>query len=166
MKKSILFGLFSLAFSATALAQVQVDDAWVRGTVPQQKATGAFMRLTADKPARLVAAESPVAGVTQIHEMSMQDNVMKMQEIPGLDLPAGKAVELKPGGYHVMLMNLHGQVKGGDVVPITLTFEDPETKTRFTQTVEAKAAALGAPSAPPMDGAMQHGSDMKMEHKH
>lgn len=166
MKKSILFGLFSLAFSATALAQVHIEDAWVRGTVPQQRATGAFMRLTAEKPARLVAAASPIAKVSQIHEMSMKDNVMKMQEVPGLDLPAGEAVELKPGGYHVMLIDLNAQVKGGDVVPITLTFEDVATKARFSQTIEAKAAALGAPAAPAMDGAMQHGSDMKMEHKH
>ena len=83
-------------FSAgSALAQtVKVEEPWVRGTVAQQKATGAFMRLTADKNARLVAVSSPVAGVVEIHEMAMEKDVMKMRAIPGLDLPAGRTTEL------------------------------------------------------------------------
>jgi copper(I)-binding protein len=78
-----------LALSATSVwaqTTVKVDDAWVRGTVAQQKATGAFMRLTPEKNARLVAASSPVAGVVEIHEMAMENDVMKMRQIPGLDL--------------------------------------------------------------------------------
>lgn len=164
MKKLMFAGFMSLTVVLPVSAQVSVEDAWVRGTVAQQKATGAFMRLVAEKNVRLVGAESPVAGVTQIHEMSMVDNVMKMREIGGLDLPAGQAVELKPGGYHIMLMSLHGQVKGGDVVPITLTFEDGDTKARFTQQVEAPAAALGATGAPPMDGAAAGEKDKSMDH--
>lgn len=166
MKKLMFAGFMSLAVVLPAAAQVSVEDAWVRGTVAQQKATGAFMRLVAEKNARLVAAESPVAGVTQIHEMTMVDDVMKMREIDGLDLPAGQTVELKPGGYHIMLMSLHAQVKGGDSVPITLTFEDAETKTRFTQQLEAPAAALGATGAPPMDGAGATAQDKSMGHAH
>ena len=133
-----------LALSATSLwAQtVKVEDAWVRGTVAQQKATGAFMRLTADKDARLVAASSPVAGVVEIHEMAMDNNVMKMRQIPGLDLAAGRSMELKPGGYHVMLMDLKEQMKGDAVVPITLVFED-SAKKRFTQDIKAPVKALG-----------------------
>jgi copper(I)-binding protein len=137
-----------LALSATSIwAQVKVDEPWVRGTVAQQKATGAFMRLTAEKNARLVAASSSVAGVTEIHEMAMDKDVMKMRQIPALDLAAGKATELKPGGYHVMLMDLKQQIKAGDTVPITLVFED-EAKRRFTQEVQAPVKALG--SAMPM----------------
>ena len=106
-----------------AAAQVKVADPWVRGTVAQQKATGMFARITAPQAGRLVAASSPVAGVVEIHEMAMEGNVMKMRAIPGLDLPAGKAVDLKPGGYHVMLMDLKQQLKPGDTVAVTLVVE-------------------------------------------
>jgi len=148
-----------LALSATNLwaqTAVKVDDAWVRGTVAQQKATGAFMRLTAEKNTRLVAASSPVAGVVEIHEMAMENDVMKMRQVPGLDLVAGRTTELKPGGYHVMLMDLKQQMKGGDVVPLTLVFED-EGKKRFTQDVKAPVTALGGGNAP-MPGGMGHGA--------
>ena len=76
------------------------------------KATGAFMRLTAAQATSLVRAESPAAGVTEVHEMKMDGDVMKMRAVPSLALPAGKAVELKPGGYHVMLMDLKPRWQG------------------------------------------------------
>jgi len=107
----------ALLLTGFAHAQVSVQDAWVRATVPQQKATGAFMRLTAAQDMRLVAASSPVAGITEVHEMKMVDNVMKMRAVPALDLPAGQAVELKPGGYHIMLLDLKQPVAQGASVP-------------------------------------------------
>ncbi|MBT9499644.1 MAG: copper chaperone PCu(A)C [Burkholderiaceae bacterium] len=145
--KSIL-PLLSLLVSAAALAQttVQVEDPWVRGTVTGQPATGAFMRLTPSAHARLVAARSPVAGVVEIHEMAMDGDVMKMRQIPGLDLAAGRTMELKPGGYHVMLMSLKQPLKGGQSVPLTLIFEDERGK-RFEQTLAAPVTALGAGNA-------------------
>lgn len=84
------------AFAAPVFARTNVTNAWVRGTVAQQKATGAFMQIVSQQGDRLVQASSPVAGVVEIHEMVMENNVMKMWAIPGLDLPAAKAVELKP----------------------------------------------------------------------
>jgi hypothetical protein len=146
------------AASAWAQITVKVEDAWVRGTVAQQKATGAFMRLTASQDARLVSASSPVAGVVEIHEMAMENDVMKMRQIPGLDLAAGRTMELKPGGYHVMLMDLKQQVKGGESVPLTLVFEDA-AKRRFTQDVSAPVTALGGGNAPMkgMAPGMPHG---------
>lgn len=140
--------LLSLLVSAAALAQttVQVEDPWVRGTVTGQPATGAFMRLTPSAHARLVAARSPVAGVVEIHEMAMDGDVMKMRQIPGLDLAAGRTMELKPGGYHVMLMSLKQPLKGGQSVPLTLIFEDERGK-RFEQTLAAPVTALGAGNA-------------------
>ena len=146
MKRLILASLLSLAAASTAFAQVAVKDPWVRATVPAQSATGAFMQLNAAKGARLVEARSPAAGVVEIHEMAMVDNVMKMRAVKGLDLPAGKAVELKPGGYHVMLMDLKGQIKEGDSVPITLVVEGPDKK-RSTVEVKAAARPLATPSA-------------------
>jgi len=149
-----------LALSANSLwaqTTVKVEEPWVRGTVAQQKATGAFMRLTPEKNARLVAASSPVAGVVEIHEMAMEKDVMKMRQIPGLDLAAGRTMDLKPGGYHVMLMELKQQMKGGDVVPITLVFED-DAKKRFTQDIKAPVTALGGGNTamPAGHGGMKH----------
>ncbi|TSE35432.1 Copper chaperone PCu(A)C [Tepidimonas fonticaldi] len=133
-----------LALTAAAWAQtVKIDEPWVRGTVAQQKATGAFMRLTAPEPMRLVAGESPVAGVVEIHEMAMDGDVMRMRAIPGLALPAGRPVELKPGGYHVMLMDLKRPLAGGETVPLTLVFENAAGQ-RVRQELQAKVMALGA----------------------
>lgn len=138
-----------LALAAHAHAQVSVHDAWVRATVPQQKTTGAFMTLQAAQDSKLVAASSPVAGVTEVHEMAMQDNVMRMRQLPALALPAGQAVQLRPGGYHLMLMELKQQVKEGEVVPLTLTIEGKDGK-REKLEVQARVRALGAgaPHAP------------------
>ena len=107
----------ALLFALPAAAQVTVTDAWVRGTVPQQMATGAFMQLKSAKDAKLVEASSPVAGVVEIHEMKLENNVMRMRAVTALSLPAGRTVELKPGGYHVMLMDLKRQMKEGESCP-------------------------------------------------
>ena len=119
-----LLAAFALLGSAVAHAEVTVAEPWVRATVPAQKATGAFMHLKSDADARLVSAASPVAGVVEIHEMFMDKDVMKMSPIPGLDLPAGRDVELKPGGYHVMLMELAKPLEKGTTIDVTLTFEN------------------------------------------
>lgn len=105
-------------------AQVKVEAGWARATVQGQKATGAFMKLTADKALKLVSVSSPAAGVTEIHEMKMDGGVMKMRAVPALELPARQAVELKPGGYHVMLMDLKTPLMKDASVSLTLTFRD------------------------------------------
>ena len=126
-----------------ALAQTTVKDPWVRGTVAQQKATGAFMAITATGGGTLVSASSPVAGVVEIHEMTMDGTTMKMRALPkGLDLPAGKTVELKPGGYHVMLMDLKAPLKTGESVDISLVVEGKDGK-KETIAVRAPVKALG-----------------------
>ena len=113
-----------LCVSGMARAQsVEVKDAWVRGTVPAQKVTGAFMEITGKNAVRLLSVESPLAASAEIHNMSMQSGVMKMSPVEGIDVPAGKTVKLAPGGYHVMLMGLKQQMKAGDLVPLKLTFE-------------------------------------------
>jgi len=120
--------LFSLALgSLAALAQtapVQVDGAWARATVQGQRGTGAFMSLTAKDATRLVGVSSPVAGVAEVHEMKMEGDVMKMRALPSLELPAGKKVEFKPGGYHVMLMDLKAPLAKDSTIPLTLLFKD------------------------------------------
>lgn len=133
-----------LGLSASAQS-VDVQGAWARATVQGQKATGAFMTLTAKENTRLVGAVSPVAGVTEVHEMVMDGGVMKMRAVAGgLDLPAGKAVELKPGSYHVMLMDLKLFVQKDTTIPLTLTFKNAkgeESKTELKVPVSMAAPA-------------------------
>lgn len=135
----VLFGLAA----TPSLAQVSVGEPWIRATVPGQKATGAFMRLTAAADASLVGATSPVAGVVEVHEMKMEGNVMKMSAVPRLPLPAGKLVELRPGSYHVMLMDLKRPLAEGEIVPLTLSITD-QTGTKQQIEVQAKVRALTA----------------------
>ena len=139
----------TLAAAPLAVAQVTVSDPWVRGVVPGQMATGAFMRLTAAADATLVDAASPAARIVEIHEMKMEGGVMKMSAIDRLPLPAGKAVELKPGGYHVMLMDLVAPLKEGDTVPITLTVADKAGKTQKVEVRAAVRALTAGPSTMP-----------------
>ncbi len=148
-------------FGGTAFAQaaaVTVDGAWARASVPGQKGTGAFMRLTAKEGARLVRAESQAAGIAEVHEMKMDGDIMKMRAVPALELPAGKTIELKPGGYHVMLLDLKAPLAKDSTVPLTLTFKDGkgvESKLDLTLPV-----ATSAPGAQPGAAAPAHG------HKH
>ena len=128
----------ALLVSLAAQAQVKVDDPWVRATVAPQKATGAFMQLTSAKSAKVVSASSPVAAMVEIHEMKMDDGVMKMRAVDALPLPAGQAVALKPGSYHVMLMGLKSPIKAGETVPLTLTVEGADGK-RTALEVNAQA---------------------------
>jgi copper(I)-binding protein len=126
-------------FACSAVqAQVTVDKPWVRTTVPQQTATGAFMTITAAQGGKLVAASSPIAASVEVHEMKMVGDMMKMRPVDALPLPAGKPVELKAGAYHMMLMGLKAPVKFGDVVPIRLVVEDAQGK---RQTVDVAATA-------------------------
>ncbi|WP_411880583.1 copper chaperone PCu(A)C [Polaromonas sp. YR568] len=156
MKPAIHTLVIAISLLATAAhAQVTVKDAWVRATVPQQKATGAFMQLSAPKDMKLVSASSPVIPIVEVHEMAMQDNIMRMRQVPAVGLPAGKNVELKPGGYHVMLMGLKQQVKEGDTVPLILVFEDKDGK-RETQEVMAKVRALNTAAQPAAHGESGH----------
>lgn len=137
MKTPLVLALAATLISLPAMAEVTVTDAWVRGTVPAQKATGAFMKLKSSDEAKLVAAASPAAKIVEVHEMSMKDNVMQMRAVDAIALPAGKTVELKPGGYHVMFIDLVKPLEKGATVPITLTLVGKDGK-KFTQEVKAE----------------------------
>ena len=150
------FALAAALASGAALAQVDVSNAWVRGTVPTQTASGAFMVLHAHENAKLVGVSSPVAAA-ELHEMKMEGNVMRMRQVKSLDLPKMQNVELKPGGYHVMLMDLKGQLNPGDTVPITLKIE------QGGKVVEQKVTAEVRGMVPAAASGAQAGHD---EHKH
>lgn len=130
--------LVFLGSAAPAQAQVSVKLPWVRATVPSQQATGAFMQLSSRQDVTLVMASSPVAGVVEVHEMKMENDIMTMRPVTALALAAGQTVEFKSGGYHLMMMDLKKQIKTGDEVALTLVFENAQGK---RETVAVKAVA-------------------------
>ncbi|HPG78686.1 copper chaperone PCu(A)C [Sphaerotilus sulfidivorans] len=136
--------LLAVVASSTAHAQVTVSGAWARATVPNQSATGAFMRLTAQKDVVLTGASSPVAGIVEVHEMSMDKGIMRMRAADRVPLKAGQTIELKSGGLHIMMMDLKKQFKAGERVPLTLSFTASDGS---VSTVEANATAGFAPLA-------------------
>lgn len=165
----LLAACLAIVTTVSARAQdVSVQDAWARATVQGQKATGAFMTLTSKTGAKLVSASSPVAGVTELHEMKLEGDVMKMRAVQGgLDLPAGKSVALKPGGYHVMLMDLKQPLGKEISVPLTLVFMDAKGQ---ESRLELKLPVGTGPSVKPgaaSDDTHGHGKDMDhSHHKH
>ena len=132
-----------LGLALPALAETTVSDAWVRASVPHQQSTGAFMTLTASSDSKLVGVESSVAKTVQVHEMTMNGDVMGMREVKAVELPAGKPVTLDPNGLHVMLMGLKQQVKEGEQVPLTLFIEDTKGGKQTLQ-VQAPVRPLNA----------------------
>ena len=142
-----LFGVVALTLTCGARAQsIEVKDAWIRGTVPAQRGTGAFMEITGKSAVRLIGAASPVAGTVEIHNRTMTNGVMKMFAVDGIDVAAGKTIKLAPGGYHVMMMDLKAALPKGSTVPLTLVFKDAkgvESKMELKLPVSAVA-----PTAP------------------
>jgi copper(I)-binding protein len=128
--------------SLAATAEVTATDAWVRGTVAAQKSTGAFMTLQSTEHARIVEVRTPLAKSAEIHASEMQGGVMHMHATDDLVLLPGKRVELKPGGYHIMLMGLARPLAAGESVPLTIVFEEPRGKRR-TLEVKAEVRPLG-----------------------
>ncbi len=139
-----LVALLAVGGASAVHAQVTVDGAWARATVPNQSATGAFMRLTARKDVVLTGASSPVAGIVEVHEMSMDKGIMRMRAADRVPLKAGQTIELKSGGLHIMMMDLKKQSKAGERVPLTLSFKAADGSVSI---VEANATAGFAPPA-------------------
>jgi copper(I)-binding protein len=154
-KRTLLAVAVALAaFTHPALAQkevqIQVEGAWVRATVPGQRGTGGFLKIRSTDPIRLIGVSSPVAGVAELHEMKLEDGVMRMRPLPGLDIPAGTPVELKPGGNHLMLMDLKQPLARGSSVPVTLHLRNSAgqiSKLDLSVPVTDRAPGAPAPSA-------------------
>ena len=139
---------------AQAQAQVSVTAPWLRATVPAQKSTGAYMHLMSAGGARLIGVSSPVAGTVELHQMDMKGEMMKMRQVDGIDLPAGKGVNLTSGSYHIMLVGLKRQLKQGDAVDITLQVLGKNQKREsITIKVPVKPLDFVSPAAP---AAMRH----------
>ncbi len=121
--RTLLVAMLTLIGAPRAWAVVTAEEAWVRATVPGQNTAAAYVRLRSTEAARLLGIRTPAAARGEIHEMSMENGIMKMRRIPTLALPAGRLVELKPGAHHLMLMNVAKPLKTGDKIALTLIIE-------------------------------------------
>ncbi|BDT79312.1 copper chaperone PCu(A)C [Polynucleobacter yangtzensis] len=151
----LLVAALGLSFSVHAqeakVGSIKVENAYTRATVPGQQVAGGFMKIENKGAAdQLVSASSPVAGEVQLHEMAMDGNVMKMRQVKDIAVPAGGAVELKPGGLHLMFMNIKAPLTAGETVPVKLKF----AKAGEVE-VKMPVNAMGNPGAG-HGGAMKH----------
>ncbi|MBC9883602.1 copper chaperone PCu(A)C [Bradyrhizobium sp. INPA01-394B] len=134
-KLSTLFALAALSAVAVA-TPVRADDvkagdlvisqAWSRATPGGAKVAGGFLTIEnkGTAPDKLVAVSAEIAGKAEVHEMAMDNGVMKMRPLDkGLVIEPGKTVKLAPGGNHLMLQDLKSPFKEGEKVPVTLEFE-------------------------------------------
>jgi hypothetical protein len=131
--------------AALAAESVTTANAWVRATVPGQSVAGAYLDITSAAPAALIAAESPVAGKAELHTMTMDGGVMKMRPVEKIELPANQAVNLKPGGYHVMLIDVRRELKAGERVPLKLVVRDGKGVKSALQ-VDAEVRGVAGPA--------------------
>jgi periplasmic copper chaperone A len=156
-----------LAASCLAAPSARADDvkagdlvitqAWSRATPNGAKAGGGYLTIEnkGSAPDRLLRGSADLAGAVQVHEMSTENGVMKMRPLDnGLAIEPGKTVKLAPGGYHLMLLDLKGQLKQGDKLPITLEFEKAGKVT-----VPFDVQGVGAPGP----GAAKSGGQMEMK---
>ena len=131
--------------SATAIAAPVVSQSWIKTTIPGSAVSAAYMQIKSAAPFKLIKAESSAAGIVEIHDMKMNAGVMEMKALDAINVPANKAVALKPGGMHVMLMNVKKPINKGDKIPMTLTFEGANKKTVLVtlELVARESAAAG-----------------------
>jgi copper(I)-binding protein len=137
---------------------VTVENAWVRPMVKGQSATGGFMVLTASQDLTLVGFATAAAGTSELHEMAMDGQVMRMRAIDALKLPAGQAVTLRPGAHHLMLMDVKQPLKAGEELILTLKLKAADGKA-LTQDIKVpvKAAQMQQPMNQEMHQHMHHG---------
>lgn len=135
------FSLASLAVAQVKIGSLLIEAPWLRATPSGAKVAGGYLKITntGSAPDRLVGGSLPIAGQVEVHEMSMVDNVMKMRRLDGLEIKPGATIELKPGGFHLMFMELKDGLKAGQTIKGTLVFEKAGTVE-----VEYLVAPIGA----------------------
>jgi copper(I)-binding protein len=132
-------------------AGVTVQDAWARASAGAATTGAAYVTLKGGAEAdRLVSVSTPLTRMAQVHESSMEGGMMRMREVPGIAIPPGQTVTFKPGGYHVMLMELKAPLKAGETFPLTLTFEHAAPVTVSVPVRPIGAAAPGMKDTMPM----------------
>lgn len=139
----ILLGILVLFTSPIYAAEISIGDAWARATAPGQENGSVALVITSQKDARLIAVTSPASTSAEIHTMSIDNGVMKMRQLEFLPLPAKQAVNLGPGGDHLMLFGLKKPLKVGDQVELTLTVRYPDKRTEKIK-MQAKVRPITA----------------------
>jgi copper(I)-binding protein len=135
-----------IGVTITTHAKTTASDAWARATVSGQSMGGAFVTLVSTENAQLIAAKSPAAQEVQLHAMSHENGMMKMEQQPSIPLPAQQKVELKPGGLHLMFIGLKQPLAAGSQVPLTLTIKTAKGKTETIKLmIPVKALGQTAP---------------------
>jgi periplasmic copper chaperone A len=161
---------FGLAFSAFVAAaggaasqgsDIQIKDVWARATPGGAQTAAIYVTMASVTGDRLASASTPVAQTAELHTMTMDNGVMKMRQVDGIDLPAGQTVTLKPGRYHIMLTGLAQPLKDGQTFPLTLTFAKAGAQ-QVTVSVQ-KVGATG-PGGETGNGMNMPGMDMPMKH--
>ncbi len=155
MSRLLLALAASLLIAGGAAAQtgpVQIKDAWARATPGQAENGAAYLTLQAATPDRLTGVSTPIAKKAELHEMTMDGDIMKMHPLAGIDLPPGQPVALKPGGMHIMLLGLNVPLHPGDTFPLTLSFE--KTGKREVTVAVEKGGAMGPASRSGSSGNM------------
>jgi len=148
MSRTLALFTALLLIAGAAAAQtgsVEVRDAWARATPGKADIGAAYLTLESPTDDRLTGLSTPVASTAQVHTMTMEGGVMKMNRVAALDLPAGQPVKLEPGGMHIMLIGLTDKLRPGQSFPLTLSFEKAG-KREVTVSVE-KAGARGPEKA-------------------
>jgi len=150
--------LAAMLMNASVYAgDIQVEDVWIRATVPEQESASADMTITSKQNAMLIGMSTPACRTVEMHSMTIQNSMMKMREVKTIDLPAGKRVELGAIGYHLMLVGLKAPLKAGEVIPLALTIKLASER---TVKVEAKAVVK------PLTAANAAAQEDKHEHQH
>jgi copper(I)-binding protein len=157
MKMSILFAFVLSLTAGAAVAQefkagpLEIDQPWSRATPKGAKVAAGYLSIknTGTDPDRLVSVTSPVAGKSEIHQMSMEKGVMKMRPVPGgIEIKPGETVELKPGSFHVMMMGLKNPIERGKPFKASLTFEKAgPVEVEFTVVAPGATPPTAAPAS-------------------
>lgn len=134
------------ASAANIENQVSIKDAWVRATNPGQEVGAAYMTFLSAKDTTLISIESDATKSVEMHNMSMENGVMKMRMMDTLALVANKPYKLSPGGFHLMLFDLKKPLNIGEPVSFTLTFKN-KNKHEFKQTIKVMVQSSDEDSA-------------------
>jgi copper(I)-binding protein len=144
--KSIIFATAVVCGSSmSAFAQVKIENAWVRATPGTAKVSAGYADLVnvGEASDQLISVTSPLSSIVELHESKIENGVMSMESVGKITVPGMTSVSLKPGGYHIMIMQLSKSLKAGDKLPLKFTFTN-----QGDVTVDAIVAPIGATKAP------------------
>lgn len=156
--------LAALLLSASVFAgDIQVENGWARASAPGQDGAGVDMAISSKQAATLLGASSPACKSVELHSMTSEGGMMKMREVDAIDLPAGKRVNLRESGFHLMLVGLKAPLKEGDSVPLTLSIRVGNQGVVKVET-KAEVRALTATKGNSNGHEHKHGHDHQHMH--